>query len=131
MDDALIGDAAPPEVLRDYLLAMGERGIGYAAVYGDAPLSVERYELLSWLQQRVALAATEEGRKSLGQERRMEAAIAFEAGAASVAGGARPAPPPFDAETMTPGEVADWLARYGPGSAYGSSSVVTPPPPLH
>lgn len=118
-----------PLALRDYLLATGERGIGWSVVYGDAPLTVEQYELLTWMQQRVALASTEEGRKTLGQERRLDDALAFEAAAAaatSVAASvepgtpgppaviARAAPvPPFDPETMDAAQVADWLARYG------------------
>lgn len=108
-----------PEALREYLLATGDRGIGWRAVYGDAPLSVEQYELLTWMQQRVALAATEEGRKELQRERAIEQAVAADVAAEQAARTGIAAPraiaPPFDPETMSPGEVADWLARYGKG----------------
>lgn len=47
------------------MLATGERGLGYQAVFGSQPLNVRQFELFSHIQERLAQLSTEEGRKQI------------------------------------------------------------------
>lgn len=97
--------------LRMFLLATGERGIGYQAVFGDKPLSWAEFEEFSYYQQRILLASTEEGRNDIQLSltaRRLDEIEAREAQIEQM----QASEPAFDPERMTPEEIAAWMARY-------------------
>lgn len=96
--------------LRMFLLATGERGIGYHAVFGDTPLTWADFEELSYYQQRILLATSDEGREELRLSvtaRNLDLIEAREQAFTE-----RQATEVFDPERMTPEEVAAWVARY-------------------
>ncbi len=100
--------------MQRFLLATGERGIGYAPVYGSAPLSLPDFQHLAYLQQRVLLAGTEDGRKEIAIGVAVRRAVEAETREVTAADSrVAPAPPPFDPERMSAAEVDEWLRRYG------------------
>lgn len=109
IDRALFESGPAPLILKKFLLATGERGLGYQAVWGSEPLTAREFELLFWIAQRVTLASTEDGKKDYHSEKAIRTAIALEEGAI--------ADPyanegPVDFEAMTPEQIDDWMRRH-------------------
>ncbi|MGZ6281714.1 MAG: hypothetical protein ACXWQ5_00205 [Ktedonobacterales bacterium] len=108
VDRALFESGPVPLILKKYLLATGERGLGYQAVWGSEPLSAREFELLFWIAQRVALASTDEGKKEYQTDKAIRAAIAIENGEMqdpyASAG-------PVDFEAMTHEQYEEWMRR--------------------
>ncbi len=101
MDDAVLGRGAAPFPLRQFLLATGERGLGWEAVRRIT--SSAEFTLLEYLQTRVLQSQTDDGKRAIRLDQAAEAAVALEH--------APVAPPPvIDPETATPAEVAAWQA---------------------
>lgn len=93
-----------------YMLATGERGIGYQAVFGDKPLTWAEFEELSYYQQRALQAASDEGRDDIRlsiTSRKLDELEALEEQIV-----ARQETEVFDPERMTPEQVAAWIARH-------------------
>ncbi len=85
--------------MRQFLLATGPHGLGYQAVYGAPTIgSLQEFELLWYLNQRVNLVQTEEGRKQLELEHAAETMQEVEAHKTD-------APLVFDPYTQTPEEI--------------------------
>lgn len=110
IDAALLGQGTPPFILRAFLLATGERGIGFKPIFGDRMLTVAEFELLSYCQQRVLEASTDEGRQDMSINWANRKADQFEHQqvAENIV-----QQKPFDPERMTPEEFADWMRANG------------------
>jgi len=94
-------------VLRQFLLATGERGLGWETV---RRLDAATFEQLCWIQQRVLLASSDEGRATIQQEQAIRVAVAREQ--------QPPAPLPVcDPETATPAQLADWRRQIAASAA--------------
>ena len=92
-----MGTGAPPECLRMYLMATGERGIGYAAVYGKTTIdTAQEWEVFWYMAQRVALAATDEGKEEIRREQSIHLALITP----------EMPPPVFDPLTQSAAEIA-------------------------
>jgi hypothetical protein len=98
-----------PLVLQKFILATGERGIGYSAVFGPQPMTAEQFQLLFYCQQRTILASTEEGRKDISASVSIRRAIEMEEREAQ--GIVDPyRDMPMDFERMTPEQLEAWRA---------------------
>ena len=108
IDDALIGQGEPPLILRMFLLATGERGIGFKHVFGDRVVSVSEFEVLSYCQRRVLEASTDEGRQdiSVAYAARKDAELEANKVAEKIT-----QQKPFDPERMTPEEFQAWMRQ--------------------
>lgn len=97
----MLGDGPAPLILRQVLLATGERGLGWEAV--QRITGAAEFARLEYVQRRLLQAATDDGRKAIGRERAEATALQWVA---------QPVPPlaAFDPETATPEERAAWLA---------------------
>lgn len=92
--------------LRMFLLATGERGIGFRHVFGDRVVTYAEFELLSYCQQRVLEASTDEGRQNmnLNYSARMAEQYENQQVAENII-----QQQPVDFERMTPEEFAAWM----------------------
>lgn len=115
VDAALLDNQPMPIELQEFLLATGERGIGFQAVYGPAPLTLPQFLTLSWIQQRVLSASSEEGRKELTSERANRKAIDLDRRERErrAKGGAQAEPVPeiLDPARMTEAQLRAWQKR--------------------
>lgn len=93
------------------MLATGERGLGYRAVFGDRTLNIYEFELYSMIQQRVILASDPEGRNEMRRSQAINRAIELEK---LEERGEVLSQTPVDFERMTPEEIDAWT-RNQPG----------------
>lgn len=107
MDRALTGNGPAPLALRKFLLATGERGLGYHAVFGNHVLSIHEFELYSMIQQRVLLASDPEGRSEMRRDQAIFRAIEMDK--AEERGTYTPPTEPVDFERMSPEELDAWM----------------------
>lgn len=91
-----------------FVLATGERGLGWQAVFGNRRMTAYEFELYSYIQNRVLLAASDDGKATISSEVAARDAIAYDQREKPQA----IAIPVFDPETMTPDQIADWVAKY-------------------
>lgn len=112
IDKAIAGEGPAPYALRKFILATGERGLGYRAVFGDRQLYIDEFELYYYIQQQVLRASTEEGMNDMKRDAAIRRAIELEKLEAQ--GYAPPPTETLDLESMTPEQVAQWM-RSQPG----------------
>lgn len=89
-----------------FLLATGERGIGFRHVFGDRVVTYAEFELLCYCQHRVLEASTDEGRQqmSLDYAARMTDKYEEQHVAENLI-----QQKPVDFERMTPEEFDAWM----------------------
>lgn len=110
IDTALLGQGPAPLILRMFLLATGERGIGFRHVFGDRTVSIAEFELLSYCQQRVLEASSDEGRQQMSLDWAARKADQFEVKQVAEQITQQK---PFDPERMTQEEFDAWLRENG------------------
>ncbi len=103
MEAALFDGQPAPLELRLFLLATGERGLGFETV---RQFSLHEFETYWMIQQAVLAAANEDSRRDYQRTRAVQRAIALEHESL-------PPPTAVDVERMSPAELERWLQQMG------------------